>query len=663
MVSNRSDLRRGHSASQEFLAILLFLAIGAFRAVSEDMTWLYAVQISATIQTSPPEITLQWEPDYYGANSYTIFRKLQADGSWGPGTLLSGSTTSFTDSNVSVGAAYEYQIIKQATLGYTGYGYIFAGIEAPLIENRGTVVLVVAADTVSLANELAQLKTDLVGDGWFVIRHDVSPNDDPASVQQLVRNDYRADPDHVQAVFLFGHVPVVMSGDLNYDSHGARALPADGFYGDMTGDWNLDLDPTNRPSYFPAPIQLMVGRVDFFDMPGLGAPVPWPDETELLRRYLNKDHAWRTKQVVVPRHAIMANRVGDAGGQAYAASGYRNFEPFVGPGNIIEADVSDNAPPSQRWIAFATNNAWLWSYGCGGGQDTIISELGTHDTYNEVWSTDIVGQGARVVFSMFMGSHFGDWTHTDNIMRAALAAPSLGLTACIVGLPHWFFHHMAMGEPIGYAARLTMNNTTLYQNQSNALPRAVFINLLGDPTLRMEPVAPPSGLGAAQAGNAASLTWQPSTDAVMGYHVYRAADPAGPFIRLTSIPLMGTSYQDDSPFSLQTRTYMVRALALQVNPSGSYLNGSEGVFVQLNISNTPGPVLLSATLTAQGVELAWKSQINALYYVEAKTLQPGEPWTNISGQLAASGLVTTFLDSQSPAYAARLYRVVTESTP
>src|SRR5262249_32616599 len=146
-------------------------------------------------------------------------------------------------------------------------------------------------------------------------------NDSPVSVRQLIHNDYVADPNNVQAVFLFGHVPVLMSGNINYDSHGAKAMPADGFYGDMTGDWGVVRDAASRPSYFPAPINLMVGRVDFFDMLGLQGASPWPSEKELLRQYLNKDHAWRHKHVVVPRRAIMANRVGDAGGLAYAASG------------------------------------------------------------------------------------------------------------------------------------------------------------------------------------------------------------------------------------------------------------------------------------------------------------------------------------------------------
>ncbi len=650
-----------------------FIALVSFATVSSwaDSTWLYAVQISAQVQANPPQITLSWPQDDYGANSYVVYRKLKEDTSWGAGTTLPGSATTFTDYAVSEGSAYEYQIVKYATYGYVGYGYIYAGINAPLIENRGKLILIVAADTVSLAGELATLQSDLTGDGWVVIRHDVSPNDDPASVKNLIVSDYYADPGQVKAVFLFGHVPIVMSGSLDYDAHGARPLPADGFYGDIDGNWHLELDPASRPSYMPSDIELMVGRVDFFDMPGVGAPIPWPSETELLRRYLNKDHAWRNKLFTVPRRALMANRTGDYLGQAFAASGYRNFQPFVGPGNIIEANVADSAPQDQRWISLAAGGAWLWTFGSGAGLDNVISQLGTHGAYNDVWSTDLVAQDAKVVFSMFYGSHFGDWTGTDNIMRAMLATPSMGLTACIVGVPHWFCHHMAMGEPIGYSTRLTMNNSTLYQNQSNALTRAVFINLLGDPSLRMEPVAPPYGLWAyTNTDGADVLAWSPSADPVLGYHVYRSDSSSGPFTRVTSVPVSGTSFSDPAAV---TGTYMVRAIALQANPSGSYYNPSQGIFVQINgagppppppppppPTNPPSAVALSGTLVPGGIQLTWDSKPGASYHVEAKVLLFNNDWTDISGQIIANSETTSFIDANWVWYWTRWYRVVSE---
>src|SRR5205807_332546 len=129
---------------------------------------------------------------------------------------LGGSTSQFIDSNVAVGTTYEYAIVKAASLGYTGYGYIFSGINASLTESRGKLILLVETNaTANLANELARLQADLIGDGWQVLLHGVSSNDSPQSAKSLIVSDYNADPANVKAVFLFGHVPVLHSGNLN----------------------------------------------------------------------------------------------------------------------------------------------------------------------------------------------------------------------------------------------------------------------------------------------------------------------------------------------------------------------------------------------------------------------------------------------------------------
>src|SRR5204863_824669 len=229
---------------------------------------------------------------------------------WGtPIATLSGSASNYTDTAVSIGTDYEYQIVKAATLGYTGYGYIYSGINVPPIEQRGTVVLVVATNsTTGLDAELARLQSDLVGDGWQVLREDVSSNDTPDSVHARILSDYSADPTNVNTVFLLGHVPILQSGYLNYDGHGFRPMPADAYYGDVHEDWPTDL--TNSPSYLPSDVTLMVGRVDLANMPGNGAANPWPSETELLRNYLNKDHNWRQGLFQVPHRALMRNRRG-----------------------------------------------------------------------------------------------------------------------------------------------------------------------------------------------------------------------------------------------------------------------------------------------------------------------------------------------------------------
>src|SRR4029079_405251 len=128
-----------------------------------------------------------WPQDPYGVRTYTVYRKAKEATSWGTGTALSGGTTTYADNNVVAGGAYEYQVVKDATLGYIGYGYIYAGIEVPLVDNRGKCVLLVnSAQAGALTNELYRLQQDLAGDGWTVIRLDVSPTDTPVNVRSMI---------------------------------------------------------------------------------------------------------------------------------------------------------------------------------------------------------------------------------------------------------------------------------------------------------------------------------------------------------------------------------------------------------------------------------------------------------------------------------------------
>src|SRR5687767_7909888 len=173
------------------LFVLILSSAAVFSSdLRGDNSFVYAVQIAATVQSSPARIHLRWEPDPYGARSYTVFRKSKSATSWGTGTVLPGNATGYTDPNVAVGGAYEYQVIK-AGQGYTGYGYINAGIAARLKDARGKLILIVDNRySAALAPELAQLKSDLIGDGWQVIRRDVSRADSPANVKNLIVAQY-----------------------------------------------------------------------------------------------------------------------------------------------------------------------------------------------------------------------------------------------------------------------------------------------------------------------------------------------------------------------------------------------------------------------------------------------------------------------------------------
>jgi hypothetical protein len=132
---------------------------------------------------------------------------------------------------------------------------------------------------------------------------------------------------------------------------------------------------------------------------------------------------------------------------------------------------------------------------------------------------------------------------------------------------------MGLGETVGYCARLTQNNRGLYV-PTGSFAGGVHVALMGDPTLRLHVVAPPSFVVRKAEGTKTTLSWAPSPDAGVSYHVYHAAEDHGAFRRLTESPISETSY---SAVSAKAGVYMVRAVKLETGASGSYVNASQGI--------------------------------------------------------------------------------------
>lgn len=526
------------------------------------------VEVSATVSATPPQIVFTWPADAT-ATGYTVYRRAPGATNWGTALATLGAVATWTDTSVSVGVAYEYRFDKSGSP--TGRGYCQAGINVPAVHSRGKVILIVANTvTTYLAAELARLEQDLLGDGWQVLRHDVAPTDSVPSVKALIVSDYNADPANVKAVLLFGPVPVPYSGNQAWDGHTDHqgAWPCDGFYGDIDGTWtdttvnnttparaendNIPGDGKYDQSIFPSALELAVGRVDLSNMPAFST-----SEQDLLKNYLNKNHDFRHKIISCAEQAVIDDNFGYFSGEAFAASGWRNFAPMFGASNSTAADYFTT-------LNTASGPGYLWSYGCGGG--TYTSAGGVGSTTSFTTSTN------RNIFTMLFGSYHGDWGAQNNFMRASLCS-GWTLTCAWAGRPAWSFWHMALGETIGYSARWSMNDTA----PMNSLgARGCHMGLMGDSTLRMHVIAPASNFAGTN-GATIALTWTPSPDAVSGYYIYRASAQNGPYTLLTASAVAGTSYTDSAPLT-GTNYYMLRAAALQTSASGTYENLSQGIF-------------------------------------------------------------------------------------
>ena len=367
----------------------------------------YSVQLSARAQATPPQLTLTWPQDgSLQPKSYSVYRKASGSSSWGRPTLLPGTATSYIDKNVQVGASYEYQVVK-STQRYTGFGYVYAGINATLEDKYGKLLLIVDNTyATELKHELNRLQMDLVGDGWGVTRMEVARTEPVVNIKARIKAEFERDPENVKGVFLFGHVPVPYSGDIVPDGHAPDhqgAWPCDGYYADMDGLWTDNwvndtsaADPRNRnvpgdgkydQSTFPAPLKLMIGRVDLANMPGrltCGGAATFPGELELLRNYLNKDHAFRTKQLdLFSSTPLVGDYFGIRDGEAFAASGWRNLASFFAADNI------STLGQEGTWIPTLRTNSYLWAYGCGPGSFTSIGGLGNSDAYHDGVTTEL----------------------------------------------------------------------------------------------------------------------------------------------------------------------------------------------------------------------------------------------------------------------------------
>ncbi|MCB0763823.1 MAG: hypothetical protein KDB84_03900, partial [Flavobacteriales bacterium] len=576
--------------------LVLLLSFSAWSQTSSERA---AVQLTATVQKSPARITVNWT-SLSSTSSITIHRKLRGASSWGSAIATpSSSATSYQDNSVSVGVAYEYKVTR-VSAGVTGTGYLCSGIEVPMTAYRGKMILLVDNTLApSLSSELARLEKDLKADGWAVLRSDVSRTASVSSVRNTVISHYNSDPTNVKAVFIVGHVPVPYSGNTAPDGHGSHqgAWPCDGYYGELNGTWtdnsvnvqgaqnpknnNIPGDGKFDQSNFPSDLELQVGRVDMYDMPAFSA-----SEVQLMKNYLDRAHDFKFKNWVPQDRAMIFDNLQWVS-NPLAASAWRALAPMVGPANITA--------PYQYGPAFHTlvnGQSYLWTYSSGGGLQEYVGNDVTFNGADNIGTTANYAAASTMggVFNMAFGSYFGDWDNKNNYLRAPLARGE-ALTNCWSSIPGWYFHHMGLGDNIGYSAWITMNNASQYTPLTDGWQGSIgrsHLGLMGDPSLRLRMVKPPSNLAVSNSGGLASFSWTASSEAVAGYYIYRIDASTGAITSVNSSPVTGTTYQNGAVPFVAGQEYMVRAMKVQVDPSGSYENLSMGA-IAVAAGTSPPP--------------------------------------------------------------------------
>lgn len=572
------------------LFINFFFNFGILLAVDEPKDMVFKAKVNVK-KIPQPIINIEWDFDSL-ALDYKIYRKLKNDTSWIELVKLDKSVTTFTDSNINIGIGYEYSM-KKERLDFDAFGYYYAGIELPEIEYRGKVLLIIDNTIyLNIKDELKEFKKDLIGDGWQVIERVCrrSENFDKNAVQEvksIVDEEYRKDSLNLKALILIGRVPVPYSGEYAVDGHFPNhygAWPSDIYYGVMSKgwsdsianttsaerseNWNIPDDGKFDQTVIPSDTRLQIGRIDFYNL-----PVFKESELELIKLYFQKNHRYRTKQISFESKAIIQDGFGLYSGESFASNAWMNFYAILGADNIEEGN----------YIETLQNKSYIFGYGCNqGAYDNI---------YKTAYADQFATMNINSIFAIFLGSYLADWDSKNNLLRSAIASQPSILVSFFSGRPFWHFHHISLGETIGFSELISANNRQpgtdrcLYNSNGQWGYREIHNTILGDPTIRLHIVEPIKDIRAEleriNGEKRVKLQWEhPSDSEIIGYYIYKARTYDNSFIRINDKILKENQYIDYNILP-DSSIYMIRALKLQQTVTGSYYNLSQGLFAEV----------------------------------------------------------------------------------
>ncbi len=185
-------------------------------------------------------------------------------------------------------------------------------------------------------------------------------------------------------------------------------------------------------------------------------------------------------------------------------------------------------------------------------------------------------------FYCLFGSCFLDYAYANDFMRALIGAHvnyNLGvmwfLPTANCGPTPLRFEQVGLGETVGGGFVRTVN-------ESSATSANTYLGWIGDPTLRVQVVAPPTGAQASRSSQSTiqvSWTASPETGASL-CHVYRSTGGLDGSWVLKNTAAQGSPFVDtDAPQQARVDyQYQVRAVKLTVTGSGSFYNLSQGAF-------------------------------------------------------------------------------------
>lgn len=470
--------------------------------------------------------------------------------------LLNTTDTAYIDKDLQTDRNYEYRIENELEPGRIAYGYNISSLGVVQQNSIKNLLLLVDEKVYQqIPDEINKYKRLLICDNYRVImrtapRAETLDIDKVWQTKQIVNKI--ADSIKLDYIVLFGRIPVAYSGIVGIDGHPEHtgAYPTDVFYVLPDRLWtdtianvttvnsernkNVPNDGKFDLTYLRDSVKIAIGRIDFFNLPIFNI-----SEMELYKRYISKVEENKYAVNDIPRKAIINDQLNMLNWEVPASEGFIYAYSLFGKDNIEEGKFNPNLFEKKFLMSFSFAPSGHTSNG------SIIS------------SKDYATKNANAVIACLFGSYFGDWDYRDGLMRSAIASSPTMLNSYYGGRPQWKWHKMNLGETVGQAYLLSINNDYFYQTSQQFGSRMIHINLMGDPTTRLYQIKPVQDVAVfTTAGKSNKIIWK-NQDNVYS-NVYRATNIDAEFVKLNSNPIQATEFIDNE--KCNDCVYMVKAL-------------------------------------------------------------------------------------------------------
>jgi len=102
---------------------------------------------------------------------------------------------------------------------------------------------------------------------------------------------------------------------------------------------------------------------------------------------------------------------------------------------------------------------------------------------------------------------------------------------------------------------------------------------------------------------------------------------------------------------------MVRAVKLQVTPSGSYYNPSQGIFAASSGGSATSPITVAIRRNGGNVALTWSNQAGVTCRVLGKDNYAQTTWADLSGTITTNGSTCMWIMADPTKRSQRFYKI------